>query len=131
MARRKNPNQAAPDYLRQYFETGAEPDVRKEPDDWFDFILINENGLRSAWEDARQAILPAWVRQYPCTRPFAWWRYGAHQKREKFVTDGKLYYENQGAYLKRHDLLSGGEEKHLAKHKEQLAPVPQAFRYKR
>ena len=129
MARRKNPD-AAPDYLVHWLETGEEPST-DQPDDWFDFILINENGLRSAWQAARKDIMPAWVRQHPCSRHYAWWRYDAPQKREKFVMKGQLFFESQAAYLKRHDLLSDGEARHLAKHKELLEPVLHFRRFER
>ena len=119
-----------PTFLVHWIETGEEPST-DQPDDWFDFILMNENRLRSAWEIARGEIVRQWVRQLPCSRPYAWWRYEAPQKRKKFVTDGQLYYESQAAYLKRHDLLGDGEKRHLAKTEEKLSPVPQAIRYRR
>lgn len=111
MARRKNPDNA-PDYLRIYFETGAEPNVHEQPDEWLGLISMLSEQLQAAWENARADILPTWIRQHPCTRPFAWWCYDA--------PEGRLKNESQAVYLKRHALLTNGEKRHLAKNKDTL-----------
>ena len=42
---------------------------------------------REAWEALRDELLSAWVRDDPCTRPWAWWEFDAPERRRRI--DGK------------------------------------------
>jgi hypothetical protein len=94
--------------------------------------------MRQWWQEVRDVVLPAWVEQFPCTRPFAWWLFEAvpkHGERqvvragdatgtgwERYRDErfGMLHthmipplQEGEGAYLLRHGYLTRAE-KHLA-----------------
>jgi hypothetical protein len=93
-----------------------------------------------AWELVRDAVLPAWIRQFPLTRPFAWWlceatpKYGerriikhdwprephresglAEMRRQRFgILHTSLHppiQESEGAYLARNGLLTSAEKR--------------------
>jgi hypothetical protein len=47
----------------------------------------DREGMRAAWERRKPVILAMWIREYPCTRPYAWWEFDAPEPRK--VTNGK------------------------------------------
>src|SRR4051812_33130595 len=49
----------------------------------------DEDAIRAAWEALKATILPEWIRTRPGTRPWAWWRFDAPERRERI--DGKLH----------------------------------------
>ena len=63
-----------------------------------------ELGYRASdlWKLHSDAILRAWVKEKPGTRPKCWWKYSAPEPRQN---------ESQRAYLARHDFLTPMEIK--------------------
>ncbi|MFA9477109.1 hypothetical protein ACERK3_02260 [Phycisphaerales bacterium AB-hyl4] len=50
--------------------------------DWFgEFPCDTER--RRAWEVLRDDLLPEWIADHPGTRPWAWWRYDAPERRQR------------------------------------------------
>jgi hypothetical protein len=109
-------------------------------------LLYGEAPLPN-WEDVRGELLPAWIKEHPCTRPFSWWEEEAPEARRRagasepeqclylkfgvpasstwwagINPDDPLAYESQAAYLQRHNLLTTAEKKWLAQHPEALEP---------
>jgi len=64
------------EYLRQTLLTGR---------DFFDHYTDAE--LREAWRSWRGDLLADWIAERPGTRPWAWWRYDAPERRQRI--DGK------------------------------------------
>jgi hypothetical protein len=56
-----------------------------------------------AWAEMRDELLPAWIKEHPGTRPWAWWEQEAPEPRDPG--------ETEAAYLKRHDLLTDHERR--------------------
>jgi hypothetical protein len=105
------------------------------------------------WSEIRDALLPDWIKNHPCTRPFAWWTDDAPEPRRRVGGTGRRLrnailewgiphdewfkdvdpdnppiYESQAAYLQRLGLLTEGEIKWLADHHELLEP--EAIKYR-
>ena len=40
-------------------------------------------GMRLAWEDLRDELLTEWISQHPTTRPYAWWKFDASERRRR------------------------------------------------
>jgi hypothetical protein len=105
---------------------------------WF---FCYRGGEQKAWGELREGILAEWIAARPGTRPSAWWRYdspqssdGAPQQRRVlsgaghpacaesgfglplcwigFSAENPPVFESESMYLKRHKLLSPGEESH-------------------
>ena len=57
------------------------------------------------WTQHKAAILKAWISDRPGTRPSIWWRLDAPEERPPG--------ESETAFLRRHRLLTRGEEKRL------------------
>ena len=36
---------------------------------------------REAWSELRGELLPEWIREYPCSRPCAWWAFDSLERR--------------------------------------------------
>lgn len=103
------------------------------------------------WEEVRAELLPDWIRERPCTRPYAWWDEDEEAKeprrqvgggeciphtRPDYMAhgipipghwtgdaDNLPVFESQAAYLQRHNLLTATEKRWLANHPEALEPV--------
>ena len=105
------------------------------------------------WSEVEAELLPGWIREYPCSRPWGWWqsapeprrRVGGTGRRERQTIfefgipypnawfrdadpDNPPLYESQGAYLLRLDLLSEAEKGHLAKNPGLLEPEAISYR---
>ena len=48
---------------------------------------FDEATFREAWLELKDTLLPKWIRQHPRSRPYAWWRYDAPERRKRI--DGK------------------------------------------
>jgi len=72
-------NQATiPDNVRLYFETGKIVDGET-------YMLTCSKGKTQAeWESHKAEILADWLREHPCSRPWAWWKYDAPRWKRKF-----------------------------------------------
>ena len=62
---------------------------------------VNTEAMQAAWEKFSEPILAAWVREYPGTRPFAWWEFDAPEPQGD---------EEEIDYLSRLGLLESGEQ---------------------
>jgi len=86
----------------------------------------NHELLTMIWQGCMSArIMPTWIKENPCTRPFSWWTFDAPEPRRRL--DGKATtphfdlpghwikkydaanYETQYSYLKRLGLLTEAE----------------------
>jgi hypothetical protein len=45
--------------------------------------------MRKAWDELRHELLPQWIAEHPGTRPAAWWRFDAPERRQR--TDGIVH----------------------------------------
>lgn len=41
------------------------------------------DAMRAAWEILRGELLPAWIAEHPGSRPFAWWKFDAPERRQR------------------------------------------------
>jgi hypothetical protein len=80
----------------------AFPGTHPERDNYNDVI-------RPAWDDLRAELLPAFIRENPGRRPWAWWQFDAPERRSRCV------YESQLAYLRRLSLVTPEEKRLVAK----------------
>jgi hypothetical protein len=68
--------------------------------------LLTEDEWREAWEELRDDILPAWIEARPGTRPFAWWRFDAPERRRctngVHPFDDPLQREKLDALVRKH-----------------------------
>ncbi len=106
------------------------------------------------WTEAREELLPKWIRENPCTRPYMWWEVDAPEPRRRVGGTGRRkrhtilnfgipapntgfrdvdpawppIYESEAAYLPRHNLFTTSEKKWLADHPEALEPVAIEYR---
>lgn len=106
------------------------------------------------WADVEAELLPGWIKEHPCTRPWAWWkeaaqgsprlRTGGSGRRERNAPfefgvpsdvwwkdvdpDNPPVYESQATYLQRHGFLTEAEKKWLAQHPEALEPEDVKYR---
>ena len=61
--------------ISEFLFTGeAEPNTPGEDLELNRFFDDGER-IRQAWEEHRPALLTEWIRQYPGTRPWAWWKF--------------------------------------------------------
>jgi hypothetical protein len=89
------------------------------------------------WAANRDDVLREWIRDYPGTRPYAWWQHDAPEPRRRIGGSGLVRnerhayglptdadwrvvdpnnppsFESQAAYLDRHGLLSDAEHRRL------------------
>jgi hypothetical protein len=103
--------------------------------------------LAYPWTEARKELIPEWIREHPCSRPWAFWEFDAPGPRRRVGGSGRRErnaplnygvpsgtwftgvnvddpprYESESAYLLRLDLLTATEKKWLADHPEVLSP---------
>jgi len=66
--------------VRRFLETGEE-------DPGFEIFALRcyEGKLLETWEALRGEILLAWIKKYPCTRPWAWWALDAPRWQDPFT----------------------------------------------
>jgi hypothetical protein len=107
----------------------------------------NESLQAYPWEEAQKELLPEWIREHPCTRPFVWWKHSAPEPRRRVGGTGRrpedpLFnfglpacswigvdindppkFESEAAFLIRHGLLTSQEKQWLEDHPEALEPV--------
>jgi hypothetical protein len=92
------------------------------PDDDENKFVVHGFSIETAkqlWENNRLAILAAWTRDHPGTRPLAWWMFEAPaQPRFKLPENPATWARHpetipsptvQSAYLRKHELLAAGE----------------------
>jgi hypothetical protein len=107
----------------------------------------------SKWADVADELLPKFIQEYPCTRPWSWWREASRGTRQRVGGSGRRakdvrydfglpadawwrdvdennppVYESQASYLQRLDLLTPAEQKWLEGHPELLQPEPIEYR---
>ena len=104
--------------------------------------------IRAVWAAVRNDILPEFIRDNLCIRPYAFWIAEAPERRRKVAGSGDGWtpgtamdsdgtpkywqidwdkndgpcFESQALFLKRHGLLTTTEKQYLKEHKELLQP---------
>ena len=43
--------------------------------------------MRQAWQDCKDTVLAEHIERFPCTRPWAWWKFGAPEPRDESVDE--------------------------------------------
>lgn len=106
----------------------------------------SEDRLKVVWDTVKTKLLRDWIKEHPCSRPFAFWLL-ADERRKKISGSGgwtcgmmidaeglpKYWqlewnknwpqnFESQAAFLKRNGLLSDTEKAYLEKHPGLLKP---------
>lgn len=103
-----------------------------------------------SWPQCRDELLPGFIREFPCQRPFSWWDYDAPEPRRRVGGTGGISesrystefgtpapntwwaginpddpptFQSQSSFLQRHNLLTAPEQKFLKQHPELLKPV--------
>jgi hypothetical protein len=136
----RRPSQTEP-WITAYYRGGYEGQGRRA-------LLFGADDLLQAypWTEAKKELLPEWIKENPCARPWMWWRTDAPEKRRwrvggtgrcqkdpildfgvpndnwfKDVDSAQPpLYESEASYLLRHNLLTTAEKQHLAEHPELL-----------
>jgi hypothetical protein len=49
----------------------------------------DEGGMRAAWNELRDQLMPQWIAEHPGTRPYAWWKFDLPERRRR--TDGVIH----------------------------------------
>ncbi|HXH05749.1 MAG TPA: hypothetical protein VNI83_04075 [Vicinamibacterales bacterium] len=103
--------------IRLYLEYGLDglhrPEMQAEDRDPFIFFELRDDpdappafDARRLWREWGEAILAAWIRERPGTRPWAWWQFDAPALVAD-VDDGfDPAREAEADYLARHGLLT-------------------------
>ena len=112
------------------------------------FLMELRPAMKQAWETHRDQVIAGWIKENPCTRPYAFWRFDAPEGRKQIGGSGCVDYlgmrisadglpeywqiqwdkndpptfESEGAYLERHGLLTAPEKTFLKKHPALLEP---------
>lgn len=136
------------DSLNHYFLTGSYCAVEDCPDRAYTFLLARpgrEPELRRLWDAVKDSVLSEWIKKFPCSRPWAWWKFDASEQRKHLSGSGGWepgmaidetglpqywqftwneddppFFESQAAYLDRHGLLTAPEQKHLKQNPQLL-----------
>lgn len=91
----------------EHLLTGATKQL-VDRDKRFHLLFDHRERRAAAWAALRGDILPAWVREHPGTRPWAWWLVEAGQEPPESP-------EAQRAYLEARGLLTPAEKRALAR----------------
>ena len=59
--------------------------------------LEGDEAGRRVWESCRDTFLPAWIAKRPGTRPWAWWRWEAPERRRRI--DGGMHQFDVPSYI--------------------------------
>jgi hypothetical protein len=108
-----------PPALIYFFETGDEDQSRfKKADRYSEFLIGFPQGkgrdLIDFWQLCKKQVITDWIRRHPGSRPFYWWAAEA--------TEPRGPGESETAYLKRHNLLTPAEKRHLKTNPGLLRP---------
>jgi len=99
--------QPADSWQLQFLLTGKLPpddDPDYNPFDGLDWRYSRKSDpARELWEKEGARLLSAWIRQHPGTRPFAWWRYQAPERRRQIGGSGMAASDKWPAVMPRFD----------------------------
>lgn len=72
---------------------------------------IDQIAVKRAWKQHGRVLLDDFIGQFPCTRPWAWWKFDAKAPREHLYSPDFLIEisEPERVYLDRHGLLGKNE----------------------
>lgn len=79
--------------------------------EWMDGDELTEDELRAAWEELREELIEEHVREFPGTRPWAWWVWDRGIEQPIQLQDNP----RETAYLAAHGLLTEQERKAFGK----------------
>ncbi len=74
---------------------------------WWDGDELTEDELRAAWEELRDELIEEHIREFPGTRPWAWWAYDRGIEQPLQLQDKP----GETAYLNAHGLLTDQEQR--------------------
>lgn len=57
------------------------------------FLMELRPEMKKAWESYREQIIADWIRQNPCSRPWAWWEFDAPEPRRRIGGIGTPDFE--------------------------------------
>jgi len=60
-------------YYLKHGTTEGCPSLDEETE--LDFFLRTNEGWLNLWRDQREKVMESWIREHPCTRPWAFWRF--------------------------------------------------------
>jgi hypothetical protein len=135
--------------LKHYFLTGNYCGLENCPDRGAVFLLGGKAGkldeFRRLWEIYKEEILKEWIKKFPCTRPFAFWRLETEGRKQvagssswellgiamdseglprywQYAWDKENgpVFESQCSFLDRNGFLTPAEKKYLKSHQELL-----------
>jgi|GEM_PF-5075406 len=112
------------------------------------FLMELRPAMKQAWESYRDQIMTDWMKKYPCTRPYAFWKFDAPELRKQISGSGDVDYEgacissdglpeywqvewdkndlptfeSEAACLQRLGILTPTEKAYLKKHPKLMEP---------
>lgn len=63
--------------------------------DFVVFKLGGERNVRAVWDSIGEELLADWLRNHPCSRPWAWWEYAAPEPRRRLGGIGDTFTDRQ------------------------------------
>ena len=91
--------------MREYFKYGL--DGLDSVEDSFEYFFLNDEQLKTLWEENQVAIIEDWIKSSPCSRPHGFWEFDYPSRKE---------HESEVEYLSKHKLLTKEEEKYLSRY---------------
>lgn len=61
--------------------------------DDFELFLKTDEEWKNLWTEQRDKILESWIREHPCSRPWAWWKFDAPEPRRRIGGVGTPSHE--------------------------------------
>ena len=61
--------------------------------DDFELFLRTDEEWEKIWQDQREKAMESWVREYPCTRCWAFWQYDAKEPRARIGGKGQTPWD--------------------------------------
>jgi hypothetical protein len=75
--------------IQAFLFTGEEPERDTSAAALYASRLFHKGNIEAAWMRDRAGLLRSWLREHPCTRPWAWWEFDAPREQ----VDGSPFKE--------------------------------------